>query len=411
MSAVSTALTHEFLAEFESEPVTATTTRARTALELSVARTAADMDGLEADWNALFQRAGRGQHAFQQFAWLKHWRDHYFDSDREQLFIVTAHRAGRLVFVWPLVRSQMHAVQHLTWMGAPVSQYGDVLIDPTQDTQDIMHAAWDFVRASSNSDIVHLAKTREDADVMPLLSGLKPIVTCTLQAPYIDLSKYANFEAYEQRFSPGWRRNRRRQRRRLDERGAVRLSVAAGSAEARDLATLAIDVKKSWLNARGLMSAAFADRRLARFFGSVAEADVHTTGCFIASLTLQDRPAALDISLVCKDRMLMHVLAYDMEFEKASPGSVLTAETLKRAFEAGLTTFDFLAPSDAYKLEYADGATAVHDFALPLNALGWIYARGYLGGARQLAKRSVKALPLDMRQKLVKVFDRAQARA
>src|SRR6516162_3367538 len=37
----------------------------------------AQFDCLEADWNALFDGAGRPHQVFQQFSWLWHWANHY----------------------------------------------------------------------------------------------------------------------------------------------------------------------------------------------------------------------------------------------------------------------------------------------------------------------------------------------
>ncbi len=103
-------------------------------LELKVITDRADFDALEAEWNGLFARAGRSHQLFLSFNWLWHWCNHYLVPDRTtRLSIVIARRDGRLVMVWPLVTERSRGLTMLSWMGDPVSQYGDVLIDDAPD--------------------------------------------------------------------------------------------------------------------------------------------------------------------------------------------------------------------------------------------------------------------------------------
>jgi CelD/BcsL family acetyltransferase involved in cellulose biosynthesis len=91
-----------------------------------VVRTRAGFDALEADWNDLFARTGRGEQMFQGFNWLWHWANHYLRSS-DELAIVTGRQDGRLMLVLPLTVERVAGLRQLSFMGAPVSQYGDVL--------------------------------------------------------------------------------------------------------------------------------------------------------------------------------------------------------------------------------------------------------------------------------------------
>ena len=105
----------------------------------------AAFDALADDWNELFARAGRGAQAFQAFNWNWHWCNHYLRPREERgrrLAVLTGRRAGRLVMVWPLVTSRVAGLLQLTWMGDPVSQYGDILAEPSADTLQQQRAAW-----------------------------------------------------------------------------------------------------------------------------------------------------------------------------------------------------------------------------------------------------------------------------
>jgi CelD/BcsL family acetyltransferase involved in cellulose biosynthesis len=283
-------------------------------------------------------------------------------------------------------------------MGEPVSQYGDVLIDEVADSEAILGAAWQFIARHSGADVVRLRKVRADAAVAPFLSAIGGIATDKLGAPYLDLASAPSFAEYEKRYSSGARRNRKRQRRRLEERGTVGIEAYTHGAVAGRLARTAIDLKRVWLAERGLVSPAFADTRIDDFFADVASGVVRPAGCRVLAMRCGDTPAALEIGLTCKGRAAIHVIVYDREFEKAAAGNLLMEDSIRRACDAGLTTFDLLAPADSYKMDWADGVVEVSDWVAPLSLAGQVYGRIYLAFFRHFAKKAIAALPAPMRR-------------
>jgi CelD/BcsL family acetyltransferase involved in cellulose biosynthesis len=370
--------------------------------DLALVSGRAGFDALEAEWNALFERAGRSTQLFQSFNWLWHWCNHYLEDSSTggstQLAIATARREGRLVMVWPLVRSRSAGITMLSWMGEPVSQYGDVLVDDVADGEAILRAAWTFIATQSGADVVLLRKVRADAAIAPLLSEVGAVVTERLEAPYLDLSSAPSFADYEKRYSSGARRNRKRQRRRLEERGPVDIEVHTQGARASELARTAIDLKRAWLSERGLVSAAFADDRIGAFFADVAGGAMRPSGCRVLAMHCGEAPVALEIGLTCKERAAIHVIAYDRAYEKAAAGALLMEESIRRSCEAGLATFDLLAPAAPYKSDWADGAIAVCDFVAPLSLAGRVYARLYLGFLRNWVKKTLAVAPASLRR-------------
>jgi len=363
----------------------------------------AAFDALEPEWDDLFLRAGRGAQVFQTFNWNWHWCNHYLpDAARSNssLAVITARRAGRLVMVWPLVQQRAAGLTQLAWMGEPVSQYGDVLIEDGLGSADLLREAWAFIKAELAPDLARLRKVRDDAAVAPLFAELGGLPTQQLEAPYLDLSSAKDFAAYEQRYAPRSRRNRRRLARRLGERGAMAIERHREGPRARDLATLALSLKRDWLKDRGLVSPALADPRMDAFFADVAEGTTHPVGCQVSALTSDGEAAAIEITVSCKDRTVMHVIVFNLKYEKAGAGVLLLEETIARSFDNGCRVFDLLAPADGYKLDWADAVTGVTHWALPVSHKGWLYARLYLGIARPAVKATLGALPMSLRRAL-----------
>lgn len=373
------------------------------AVEFQFITERAQFDALEDEWNALFDRAGRPAQVFQSYNWNWHWANHYISGapggiEGLKLSIVTGRRNGRLIMIWPLVAERKRGITQLFWMGEPVSQYGDVIIDDVPDALAVMRAGWDFLASHAKGDVVRLRRVRTDAAVAPLMEQIGARIADRQKAPYIDLASAPTFSKYEERYSSHARKNRRRLRRRLEERGPVVCERHYGGPEARALAIKALELKAEWLRHRGLISHAISDARMSRFFADAAGGEEKTTNCIVSVLKSNGEPAALEVAFTCKGRLAMHVIVYDLRFEKSSVGVLLMEKCLADGYKDGLGVYDMLAPGDNYKLDWADGSADVYDWVKPLSLAGFTYARLYLGLIRVHAKTVLKSIPLSVRK-------------
>jgi CelD/BcsL family acetyltransferase involved in cellulose biosynthesis len=362
--------------------------------------TRAGFDALAADWNALFDRAGRGEQAFQAFNWNWHWCNHYLREGRgQQLAVVTGRRAGRLVMVWPLVTRRGAGLVQLSWMGDPVSQYGDVLIDNGTDPLPQLRAAWALIIASIKPDLVWLPRVREDAAIAPLLAEL---------GAFCALRRTAMFARREDAEDAAPSRNRRRSMaKNLAKLGSVDFVQQAGNAAARALALETIAWKRGQLLERGLISPALADPRFDAFFADIASDAQRPAGCRVVALECNGSAAAACIVVTCKNYIAGHVAAFDPRFEKASVGMTMLERAIAEAFTEGFATFDLLAPADAYKARLTRNKIGVNDWALPVTLKGKAYARLYLGGLRPAIRSALAALPAPLARFLAARYGRS----
>lgn len=372
-------------------------------LELALIVDRADFDALEDEWNALFERAGRSSQVFQSFNWNWHWANHYLDGalggiSGLKLSIVTGRKDGRLVMVWPLVSERVRGITQIFWMGEPVSQYGDVLLDDLPDPFETLEAGWNFLIRHARGDVVRLRRVRADSIVAPLLERSGALASNKLVAPFLDLSSATDFAAYEQRYSSRARRNRRRLARRLEEHGAVQYQRLHGGAAAAKLAETALSLKTEWLKDRGLTSLAISDPRMRRFFASAVEGSLRPVNAIVSAIMCGGDPAALEISFACKGRAALHVIVFNLKHEKFGAGSLLLEQCIRDGFKEGLSTYDLLAPGDNYKLDWSDASVEVQDWSMPLTLAGQTYARLYLGLVRSRVKAVVEALPQSLRK-------------
>ena len=360
-------------------------------------------DGFEAlatEWNDLFARAGRGPQAFQTFGWNWHWCNHYLRDGHERgpsLAIVTGRRAGRLVMVWPLVTARAAGLVQLAWMGEPVSQYGDVLVENSTDTIALLRAAWAYIIATFKPDLVRLPHVRADAAIAPLIAELGAIATQRRTAPYITRDEKDNAP-------PPSRNHRRALAKRLAKLGTVTFGEFAESAQARSLAVETIEWKRAQLKQRGIISPTFADPRLVAFFADAAGDSAVPSGCRVLALECDGAPVAAGIFLACKDHIASHIAAFDARFEKASVGMLLLERAIAEMFAEGFVTFDLLPPAATYKARLAHAQIDVTDWAVPTSLKGAAYARLYLGMARPAMKAALAALPAPVRRVVARLI-------
>lgn len=376
------------------------------AIAYALVDTHAAFEALDADWTALFACAGRPTQVFQSFAWNWHWCRHYLSRSgrgNPRLAIVTGRMQGRLVLVMPLVVERTAGLRQLAWMGAPVTQYGDVLAAPEASNLEILAAAWDFAVTTTRADLAALRKVRADAVAAPLLAHLGARITATEEAPYLCFKRAPDHATFEAGLHAKGRKNRRRHMRRLVERGAVTFEQLAGTEEAARVAGYAILMKRAQLKSRDQIAMALADDRFLAFFADVAHGRGHSVGCKVLALRSVNEIAALEIVLEHGGARFLHVAVYGSKFDKCGVGGLLLEHAIEDCFADGISRLDLLAPKHEYKMEFADGTVEVHDHAIALSLGGRAYTHGYLGLRRRL-KAGVEGMPAPARRVVARVI-------
>lgn len=350
---------------------------------------------LEKEWTELFERAGRPEQVFMTFPWCRHWADAYLNRPgcKTQLAILTGRESGRLVMVWPLVLNHIAGLRELSCLGEPVSQYGDVLVEPDLAVQRDLSDGWAHLVRSLRPSVVRLNKTRADSVIAPLMTALGARITQDQQAPYVDLTAGGDWATLEKRlFTSKSIKNRRRQARRLEEMGEVSINTYAAGPEAQALAAAAIELKRAWLAEKGLVSPAISDQRTLDFFSCLAANPALGNFIRFSSLDVSGRPAAISLGFACKGRLAVHLIVYAAEFEKAGAGALLMEHSIRSAFADGFKVYDLLAPGGGYKHEWTELSVPVADYSLALTRAGRLYASAYLAVIRPRLKDAVMRL-------------------
>jgi CelD/BcsL family acetyltransferase involved in cellulose biosynthesis len=354
---------------------------------IEIVSTRAGFDALETQWNALFERAARADQVFQNFNWLWHWANHFL-NDKTELRVVTGWRDGRLAMVWPLVATKKLGITRLSWMGEPVSQYGDALVEAGPAAKAMMKLGWDQA-SRCGADFVLLRKTRASSVAASIIA---PAMPCrTEAASVLDFKDATDFDDVLSRLSSRERSSRRRLKRRLLEKGAIVFRDSEDEKEKRALVKQAFELKRKWLVRRGRYSPTIESEATLSFFLDAASSVERPIGMPINAIYCDGQAIGIAFSLSCKDETVGYLIAHDTDFEKQGIGVLLVEHTLRSSFERNSQRFDMLAPRDAYKTEWSNDIVPVCDWILPLTTRGRLYAQFHVSALQRLL-RAFKSL-------------------
>ena len=300
-------------------------------------------DGVEAlapEWDELAERTGA--EPFLWPGWIAAWLRAFGERPR----IVALREGGELKAVLPLVR-RVGVLSNAANSHTPLS--GAVAEDPSHLHQ-IARAA---VAASAPRTDLRSLDMRDpllaELRAAALAHGHTTIERVTDREPYVDLA--GGFEGYEAGLPRKHRKEMRRMRRRLDDEGAVTVEFADGGERLEELFEEGIAIEGSgWKTDAGTAIRVVPEAR--RFYWDVARWAAERGWLRLAFLRLDERALAFDFCLEAGGVFYALKGGYDVEYRRFGPGSLLTLESLRHAFEGGLESYEFLGTDDAYKLQW-----------------------------------------------------------
>lgn len=378
--------------------------------------TLAGLRELKGDWSELLASARPPAGVFLTYSWALHWAETFLAPDAARtrgptLAILTVRHNGRLVSIWPMVKSRALGVCRVSFLGEPVSHYCDVIVADVPERDSLILKGYRELVKLTRADVVHLPHLRADArlaTVLPRLAHTPPeAVGETLEAPAISIPQPIKIADFESRYSTKARKNRRRLMNRLEEMGEVTVACHGPGPEALRLGRTALEFKMRWLDRNGLFSPVMRDSKTQAFFERAFADTSRPTDIRVFALTLNGSPVAVHFGVLADDYLALHVVSHDERFEKQAVGLLLIERITRWAVENGVRTIDFLPPAAPYKLDWTDTLVPVNDYAIPTSLAGRLAAASGAFNARALAKRIGNALPERIRKPLIALAARS----
>jgi len=179
--------------------------------------------------------------------------------------------------------------------------------------------------------------------------GRSMIERVTERQPCVEVT--GTFEQYEAGLARKSRKELRRMRRRLEDEGEVIFEFADGRDRLDALLDEGFEIEGSgWKTEAGTAIQAVPEVR--RFYTEIARWAASRGWLRLAFLRLDGRPLAFDLCLEACGAFYALKGGFDVEYRRFGPGSLLTYESLRRAFENGLDSYEFLGSDDPYKMQW-----------------------------------------------------------
>lgn len=302
-----------------------------------------DPGSFEDEWEALADRTSASP--FVRPGWIKAWRDSF---GRGNHLHVVASRGEEIVGVLPLERRKGTIESPTNWH---TPEFGPVATDDDVAREMIEELFSLGARRRSLAFVDSSQWLASQWEPEARAARFRPLVRVLQRSPYVDTS--VSWESYEQTLGKKLRTEIRRRRRRLEERGHLRVEVHSGGERLDALLDEGFRIEEAaWKGSEG--TAINSDKPTRDFYFAVARWGAAQGWLRLAFLRLDDSNLAFDLSLETADAHYLLKTGYDPTYRKFAPGMLMRYEMLKSAFDGGLSSYEFLGSNNPWKLEWTD---------------------------------------------------------
>jgi CelD/BcsL family acetyltransferase involved in cellulose biosynthesis len=347
----------------------------------------ATVESLQEEWAGLADRLEAPP--FLHPGWIAAWCGEFADG---RASVLAVRRDGRLAGLVPFMEASTGTVSPTNWH---TPRFG-LLAEDEAARRELCRLLVE--RARHRLDVCFLYSGSEDERELRAAAreaGHRLQIRTCQRSPYVDVD--GDWQAYERRVPSKRLREVRRRRRKLEARGSVTVEFARP--EPGELDTLLADgfrVEGSgWKSEQG--TAILSSPQTTGFYTEVARWAAEREWLLLAFLRVDGEVAAFDMCLEAHGRVYVLKGGFDPALRSFAPRTILLHDSLRRAFDEGLRSYEFLGADEEYKLPWATGMRdCLRLQAFPQSATG---IAGYLAYrfARPAAKRA-----LELRQRLAR---------
>lgn len=329
---------------------------------------------LERGWKRL-ESASPG-YVFQTYDWNALWYE-CVGSGRMSLCIVAVVVDGAFVAVFPFGVRRTSGLRIIECLGGDQSDYKTPLFQKGWTPKDSWLELWKQVRSVLPSfDVLLLEKIPET--IAGFRNPFLEMLRCrrTMSAYAATLTE--TWQSFAENIPKQLRSDSKRQRRRLDDLGSVRIEIAGTDDQCLTLTDTMLTNKGRRYVESGARNV-LADPRVRDFYLRAWRANqtwsVHTSALFCGDLLL-----ATHWGVVADFRFyyLMPVVCAP-SWQRYSPGRLLMESLIQWSIDQKLNCFDFTVGGEAYKKTWCDQELAIFEYHERNSLAGAVYLLAYRG--------------------------------
>ncbi len=362
--------------------------------------TLSEIESIAAEWRALEVRCADRLTYFQSFDWCYRWVAAFADDSAALRFrIETLWQDDLLVAVWPLMVQTVGGIRVLQNLGAPHSQYCNLLCDDALLADAITHALLSRIEAEPDCDVAVFHPVPQRSKLAQLLRARPTIRGYNGNSALLDLTAFADAESYRTEGGKLKKRNRNRRRNHLARIGDLRFEMIWPSdPRFATLVRQCAAMKRQWLSETGRLSRGFSFQGFEDFLATLSGDPENQSGACLSVLSAGDAVVATELGFLQNGHYYSYIGSFDWNLRHLSPGKVQMEMTVCWLIDQGVTTYDLLGGEGDYKGSWTDRTIELDGYSLCFSWKGRFYAKAWLPHIRPLAKKLYTWAPDGLRR-------------
>lgn len=342
---------------------------------------------------------------FQSFDWCHSWVAAFAgDTVSLRFRIETLWRDEELVAVWPLMVQTVSGIRVLQNLGAPHSQYCNLLCDDALLADAITHALLRRIETDPDCDVAVFHPVPQRSKLAQLLGTRPTIHGYNGNSALLDLTAFADSESYRADGGKLKKRNRNRRRNHLARLGDLSFDVVwPGDPRFEPLVRQCAAMKRQWLSETGRTSNGFSFQGFEGFLATLAGDGENMSGACLSVLKTGDAVVATELGFLQNGHYYAYIGSFDWNLRHLSPGKVQMEMTVCWLIDHGVTTYDLLGGEGDYKGSWSDRTIELDGYSLCFSWKGRFYAQAWLPHLRPLAKKLYHSAPDRLRRLIAAV--------
>jgi CelD/BcsL family acetyltransferase involved in cellulose biosynthesis len=322
---------------------------------------------LEEPWSRL--AAAAGAHPFQDYCWANAWIQTIGRADGRKLRVATLWDGSRLLAILPLVRRRYLGARLLEWIGARITDYCDVLVDPSIDTSSALVSLWSAIMARRDCDVIRLGQVRGDAKIGGLFQAaqLDPWVETREQTCFVPI-RWGSGEEWLSEQSAHARKRAKYDRRRLAREG-FEYYVWESPDAYEPLIEAVIAQKSAWMASKGL-GILLGHTAGAEFLRKCVAAMAARGTLHLSAFRSSKGFAACHLGFYQNGVLYGYMPTYDAAWASYSAGTTIRDALIMWACDHGAQRVDLLRGVDDYKLRYQPEPEPLQTYVIPHGVIG-----------------------------------------
>ncbi|MDW5563186.1 MAG: GNAT family N-acetyltransferase [Methanomassiliicoccus sp.] len=313
-------------------------------VEIEEIRTVDRLSRLAEEWEEVLASSG-GDPIFLGLPWLLSWWSTF--GEKRELMVLHAIEGGRSVGFAPFMvtqRGRLSCWRKMEFVGSGPS---DRLAIIARDGRlDVHRAIWDYVKQKDDWDVIELREmTAGEATEVVVRECYPHAEYIQALSPHILLN--GDYETYLSALSKNMRYNLGRNRRKLEESGAIFRTLRTPKEVAEGVHYLRKLSEARWDIASVLMMP-----NMVEFIELAATELAKRREIVFHTIEHHDEPIAITMGFDTDHRYMYYLSGFDPEHSKTSPGSVLLSKIIEECCAKHMTEVDLLRGTEQYKYRF-----------------------------------------------------------